>query len=47
MFGFELGQDSMIKAWMKGCSTEMPRTPKYDTDIDTWDVGLIVAYWSQ
>ena len=33
--------------WMKGWQHEKPKSVKFDTDTDGWDVGLIVDYWSR
>ena len=32
--------------WMKGRQHEKPKSVKFDTDTDCWNVGLIVDYWS-
>ena len=33
--------------WMKGWQHEKPKSVKSDTDIDGWNVGLTVDYWSR
>ena len=45
VFGYELGTDVRIMQWMKGWQHEKPKSVKFDTDTDGWDVGLIVDYW--
>ena len=47
LFGFSLGTDARIRQWMKGWAYEKPKSVKFDTDTDGWDVGLIVDYWSR
>ena len=47
LFGFSLGTDARIMQWMKGWAHEKPKSVKFDTDTDGWDVGLIVDYWSR
>ena len=47
LFGYSLGMDDRIRQWMKGWQHEKPKSVKFDTDTDGWDVGLIVDYWSR
>ena len=47
MFGYAFGTDVRIMQWMKGWQHEKPKSVKFDTDTDGWDVGLIVDYWSR
>ena len=47
LFGFSFGTDVRIMQWMKGWQREKPKSVKFDTDTDGWDVGLIVDYWSK
>ena len=47
VFGYAFGTDVRIMQWMKGWQHEKPKSVKFDTDIDGWDVGLIVDYWSR
>ena len=44
VFGYPLGTDARIMQWMKGWQHEKPKSVKFDTDIDGWDVGLIIDY---
>ena len=46
IFGYAFGTDVQIMQWMKGWQREKPKSVKFDTDIDGWDIGLIVEYWS-
>ena len=46
LFGFSLGTDARIMQWIEGWAREKPKSVKFDTDTDGWDVGLIVDYWS-
>ena len=47
LFGFSFGTDVRIMQWMKGWQRKKPKSVKFDTDTDGWDVGLIVDYWSK
>ena len=47
VFGYAFGTDVRIMQWMKGWQREKPKSVKFDTDTDGWDVGLIVDYWSK
>ena len=47
LFGYAFGTDVRIMQWMKGWKHEKPKSVKFDTDTDGWDVGLIVDYWSR
>ena len=47
VFGYAFGTDLRIMQWMKGWQREKPKSVKFDTDTDGWDVGLIVDYWSK
>ena len=47
VFAYQFGTDVRIMQWMKGWQHEKPKSVKFDTDMDGWDVGLIVDYWSR
>ena len=47
LFGYAFGTDVRIMQWMKGWQREKPKSVKFDTDTDGWDVGSIVDYWSR
>ena len=47
VFAYQFGTDVRIMQWMKGWQHEKPKSVKFDTDTDGWDVGLIVDYWSR
>ena len=47
VFAYKFGTDVRIMQWMKGWQHEKPKSVKFDTDTDGWDVGLIVDYWSR
>ena len=47
LFGFSFGLDPRILQWMKSWAKEKPKSVKFDTDTDGWDVGLIIDYWSR
>ena len=44
VFGFELGEDSIIMDWMRGWKIELPPRPRHDPDEDGWDVGAVIQY---
>ena len=41
LFGFAFGTDVQIMQWMKGWQLEKPKSAKFDTDTDGWDLSLI------
>ena len=47
LFGYNLGMNDRIRQWMKGWQYEKPKSVRFDTDTDGWDVRLIVEYWSR
>ena len=42
----DLSKDRIISEWMAAWKKEMPPRPRWNDDLDPWDVGLIVEYWA-